>query len=140
MYTNDRNAYRQAFFTTWQKYKKNLALEAHEAQILEVILLHPEYQSVLENPQTFEQQEFAVEENPFLHLALHISVREQLQLNRPEGIKDIYQQLLAKYHDAHQVEHMMVECLGQVLWESQQGDGIPNEQDYLTKLLERCAD
>ena len=44
MYTNDRDAYRHAFYTAWQKYQKKLALEPLEKQLVEIILLHPEYQ------------------------------------------------------------------------------------------------
>lgn len=65
MFTNDRNAYRKAFFTVWQKHAKKLPLDPLETQLLNVMLQHPEYHALLENPKTIENQEFAIEENPF---------------------------------------------------------------------------
>ena len=43
MFTNDRNAYRQTFFIAWQKYQKKLPLEPLEAEIIEIMMQHPEY-------------------------------------------------------------------------------------------------
>lgn len=133
MYTDDRNAYRKIFFEVWQKYSKKLPLENIEAQVLAIILTHPEYHAVLENPQTFMTQEFALEENPFFHMSLHIALREQLQLDRPAGIKKISQQLQTKY-DAHDAEHMMTTIMAQVMFAAQQTGVAPDEVEYLTKL------
>ncbi len=96
MYTNNRDAYRQAFFTVWQKYQKKLPLDATEAQLVEVIALHPEFHALLENPAAYQQQEFELEENPFLHMSLHIALREQIRMNRPHGIATILQTITGK--------------------------------------------
>lgn len=135
MYTDDRNAYRKIFFDVWQKYLKKLPLEAVEIQVLAVILNHPEYHALLENPQTFMSQEFALEENPFFHMSLHIALREQLQLDRPAGIKQISQNLLQKY-SAHDAEHMMTTVMAQVMFQAQQTGMAPDEGSYLGKLRE----
>lgn len=134
MYTNDRNAYRQMFFTVWQKYQKKLALNALEAQLLEVILLHPEYQVFLEKPHLFQQQEFALEENPFLHMSLHVTLREQIQHDRPKGIRGLHQALQEKYPLTSDLEHRMMVCLTEILWQAQQSGHMPSEEDYLQSL------
>lgn len=134
MYTDDRNAYRKMFFHVWQKHLKKLLLEPVEAQVLDVILAHPEYHTMLDDPDTFMSQEFELEENPFFHMSLHIAVREQLQLDRPAGIKHVYQTLLQKYPSSGDAEHQMTTVLAQVLHQAQQTGQAPDENDYLTKL------
>jgi hypothetical protein len=81
------------------------------------------------------RQEFSLEENPFFHMSLHIALREQLQLDRPAGIKEISQQLQTKY-DAHDAEHMMTTIMAQVMFAAQQTGVAPDEVEYLTKLRE----
>ena len=134
MYTNNRETYRQAFFIVWQKYQKKLPLESVEAHLIDIILLHPEYHPLLDKAAAYQNQEFAIEENPFFHMSLHLALREQIQTNRPMGIKAIQQQLIEKYFDAHDVEHKMMQCLAQIMWEAQQNGTMPEEQVYLEKL------
>lgn len=134
MYTNDRNAYRQAFFIAWQKHLKKLPLEAVEAQLIEVMLLHPEYHVILENPQAYQYQEFAIEDNPFFHLSLHISIREQIRTDRPKGIAAIYQQLSAHYHQPLESEHLMMACLANMINKGQETGEMPSETEYLQAL------
>jgi hypothetical protein len=74
------------------------------------------------------------ETNPFLHMSMHIAIAEQLGTNRPAGIKDLYQQLVTKLGDAHTVEHHIMECLGQMMWEAQHNQAMPDEQQYLECL------
>lgn len=133
MYTNDRDAYRQSFFVVWDKYKKKLPLDAVETQLLDIILLHPEYHGLLDHPSSFQTQEFQLEENPFFHMSLHLALREQIRTQRPAGITAIYQSLLKKMN-AHEAEHRMMQCLAQVMWKAQQTGIPPSETDYLEKL------
>ena len=76
----------------------------------------------------------AGETNPFLHMGLHLGLREQLQTNRPAGIQIIYKNLQQKLENQHTVEHQMMECLAQCLWEAQRNQSAPNEELYLEKL------
>ena len=71
------------------------------------------------------------ETNPFLHLGMHISLREQLDTDRPRGIALLYRQLSQRAVDLHQAEHWLMECLGQTLWEAQRNNQMPDEQAYL---------
>lgn len=135
MYTNNRDAYRNTFFTVWQKFQKKLPLDALETQLIHIILLHPEYQKFLHNTD-LQQQEFTPEENPFLHMSLHLALHEQLQTNRPSGISQIYQQLKEKYQDEHEVKHHMMRVLAHLLWQAQQTGEMPDDKTYLEALRE----
>ena len=71
------------------------------------------------------------ETNPFLHMGMHIALKEQVSTDRPPGVRACYRALLHTLGDPHEAEHRMMECLGQVLWESQQQGGMPDESKYL---------
>jgi hypothetical protein len=129
---------RPLFFTSWEKYKKKLPLSPLESEIAAVIHSHPEYHRIFDNPTQYLEKAFEPEQgatNPFLHLGLHIAVREQIATDRPLGIKKAYQQLLNKIHDPMLVEHRMMEQLAACLWEAQSSGKAPDEQIYLNNLL-----
>lgn len=134
MYTDNRDAYRQAFFIAWDKYKKQQMLNPVEAQLVEIMLVHPEYHPLLENPKQFEKQEFSLEENPFFHMSLHVAIREQVRTDRPAGVAAIYQTLSTKFQDPHEAEHAMLTCLAQILWQAQQSGSMESEAAYLENL------
>jgi len=111
-------------------------LEPLEAIIADVIKLHPEYHSILEMGETAKQKNFSPEDgqtNPFLHMGMHITLREQAGGDRPPGILDIYQKLVQQ-KGIHETEHAMMECLGQTLWNAQRHDAMPDENAYLACL------
>jgi hypothetical protein len=136
-YTNNRDAYRQTFFLAWQKHLKKLPLEPLETALVKIILLHPEYHSLIEQPATYQQQEFNTEENPFFHLSLHLALQEQINTNRPAGIQALYQHLISqteRYDHPHQIEHEMMHCLAQMMWKMQQTGLMISEEEYLAAL------
>lgn len=139
MYTDDRNAYRRSFFEAWQKHLKHLPLEPLEAQLVSVMQAHPEYHALLTHEKEFLTQAFEPEENPFMHLSLHLAVREQIQMNRPNGITSLYQEALTKFPDPHTAEHELVDTLGQLLWSAQQNGLPPDEDVYLETLREALS-
>lgn len=134
MYTNNRDAYRQAFYIAWQKYQKQLALESVEKQLVQAIVLHPEYHSLLEDIGSTQNQEYALEENPFFHMSLHVAIQEQIDMNRPFGITAIHQALMEKHSDKHEVLHLMMQCLAKIMWQAQQTGAMPSEEVYLQEL------
>lgn len=132
MYTEDRNAYRKAFIEAWQKHLKKLPLEPVEHEIVTVINMHPEYHLFIESNDI--KTDFELEENPFLHLSLHISIREQIRMDRPHGIRQIYQELYTQYASDIEVEHLMMTVLANMIWEAQQSGQKPSEKQYLVNL------
>ena len=128
---------RQMFFSSWEKYQQKKPLTPLENEVVQVILAHPEYHKAVENQNKFQQQTYYPElgeTNPFLHMGLHLGIREQITTDRPVGISAIYQLLLKKYADPLAVEHLMMEQLAECLWRSQRDNLPPDEQYYLTTL------
>jgi len=72
--------------------------------------------------------------NPFLHMGMHVAVQEQASVDQPQGIADLYQRIVMKYSNSHDAEHAMMECLGEMLWESQRQEKMPDEQAYMESL------
>ncbi len=131
-----RDEIRQVYLKVWQKMQNQSVLEPLEAIIADVIKLHPEYHSILEMGETAKQKNFSPEDgqtNPFLHMGMHITLREQAGGDRPPGILDIYQKLVQQ-KGIHETEHAMMECLGQTLWNAQRHDAMPDENAYLACL------
>ena len=95
-----------------------------------VIFDHPEYHHLFEHS-IHDLNLQAGQENPFLHLGLHLAVRDQIALNKPTGITEIYQTLYQKHGDSLYVEHLMIEPLALCLWESQRDKRAPDELHYL---------
>lgn len=137
MYSNHRDQYREAFFSSWQKHKAGLPKSRVEQQIIDVIIIHPEYHTYLENPKQYLHQAFEVEENPFLHMSFHLALRDQIATNRPVGIVDIVavlRQQQGDFADLHHIEHLMMMCLSQMLSMAQQGGVMPTDDEYLLAL------
>lgn len=125
------------YLEAWRKYTARQPLEPLQAQLAAVIAEHPEYIPVLESgPQALEA-DYTPEggrENPFLHMALHLALREQVATNRPPGITQIHQSLSQRLGTPHSAEHTMLEALAETLWESQRSGQPPDEQRYLERL------
>jgi len=140
LYSNSRNDTRQMFFDVWQKLQTDTPLTALETIVGDIIRLHPEYHALLEQPENSLNRDWRPEQgetNPFLHMGMHIAIREQLSIDRPVGVKAAYEALLARIGDAHATEHEMLECLGEALWLAQREGRLPDEQAYLTNLNAR---
>ena len=132
----DRDQVRQMYLDVWQKLQQKKLLEPLEALIAEVIELHPEYHALLAADAEIKQREFTPDDgqtNPFLHMGMHIALREQAGADRPAGIRSVYDKL-ARAHGQHDAEHAMMECLGQALWRAQRNNQPPDENDYLECL------
>jgi hypothetical protein len=128
-----RDEVRQVYLTTWQKIQQKSLLEPMEAIIADVIKLHPEYHVLLDQGDHAKDQDFTPEDgqtNPFLHMGMHIAIREQASADRPPGIQNAYQKLLKK-NTPHDAEHSMIECLGQALWQAQRDNVMPDDNAYL---------
>ena len=122
MFSPSRDQARQLFFDAWQKYQRREMLSAMEDMALEVILLHPEYQRVLETPERYQHKDYLPETgdiNPFLHMSMHVAVKEQLSIDQPSGIRQRFQRLLLKTGDEHVATHQLMECLAEMIWRAQ---------------------
>ncbi|MDP1604953.1 MAG: DUF1841 family protein [Legionella sp.] len=128
---------RQLFYTSWIKYRQKQPLTALEQQLVAVIIDHPEYQPMLEKKGGVGEEAYFPEmgqANPFLHMGLHLAVRDQIATNKPIGINQHFQRLSKKYNDSLVVEHMIIECLAECLWQAQRDNREPDEVSYLNNL------
>lgn len=140
LFGESRQDTRSVFFNVWRKYQDKLPLEGAETIIVQVILNHPEYQPLLENPDRYQDKDYLPEQgeiNPFLHLGMHIAIEEQLSMDRPRGIKAYYQQLSELHQDSHAALHNIMECLGEMLWHAQRNSSAPDETLYFSCLDEQ---
>jgi len=131
-----RDEIRQIYLKVWQKMQNQSVLEPMEAIIADVVKLHPEYYPLLEEGASVVEKDFSPEDgqtNPFLHMGMHITLREQAGGDRPAGIQAIYQKLVQQ-KGMHETEHAMMECLGQALWNAQRLNQMPDENAYLACL------
>ncbi|MDT8363677.1 MAG: DUF1841 family protein [Nitrosomonas sp.] len=134
MFNPTRAEVRQFFFDTWKKYQRKEILSDMETIALEVILLHPEYHPMLENMEYCLEQEYPPETgvtNPFLHMSMHVAIREQLAIDQPPGIRTKFRQLCTITEDEHEAVHYTMECLAEMLWESQRNQTAPDASIYL---------
>lgn len=132
----NRDETRQVYLNVWEKIQHGQILQPLESMIAQIIQLHPEYHELLSSGDSVQLAEFTPESgqsNPFLHMGMHIAIREQAQADRPAGIKTIHQKLCRK-KGAHEAEHLMMECLGQSLWLAQRNNTLPDENAYLECL------
>ena len=133
---SSRDELRQRYYAAWQRRVAGLPLEPLDAAIADVIALHPEYHALFQTPDALHEG-FTVEQgrtNPFLHMGLHLGLREQLATRRPAGIEAIHARLARRMGSLHDAEHAMIEVLATVLWEAQRAGRAPDEQDYLARL------
>jgi hypothetical protein len=132
-----REQMRRMYLDAWRKFSEKQPLEPLEAQLAAVIAEHPEYLAVIEAGEAAIAAEFTPEsgrQNPFLHMGLHLAIREQVTTNRPQGIAEIHHALTARMGDVHAAEHVMLERLAETLWEAQRSSRAPDENAYLEKL------
>lgn len=132
---------RQIFFSSWKQYKEKQPLSPLAQQVVQVILEHPEYQHAVEQLSTYQQHTYYPElgeSNPFLHMGLHLAIREQIATNRPNGITMVFQKLVQKNSGPLEVEHQMMEQLAEFLWLAQKNNLPPDEQQYLDTLRVLC--
>jgi hypothetical protein len=137
-----REQLRRTYAEAWAKHSARSPLTPLEAMIADVIGAHPEYHAVVNDADTaaaFEPVRGGSSENPFLHLGLHLAVREQLSIDRPPGVRELNRILQARHGDPHRAEHALMEALSETLWQAQRCGGTPDEALYLARARQSLA-
>ncbi len=133
-----REQLRQTYADAWRKAKARSLLAPLESMIAEVIGLHPEYQAIVEDANAaVEYEPGTAGENPFLHMGLHLAVREQAAIDRPPGVRECLRLLQARHGDLHRAEHALMEALAETLWQAQRDGRPPDEGAYLSLARRR---
>ena len=135
IFGQDRRELRKTYADAWHKHVDGVPLSPLEAQIADVMTQHPEYvDAVTSDDLSKDYMPESGQPNPFLHMGLHLGIREQVATDRPFGIKQLYEALAARMGDQHAAEHEMIECLAETLWEAQSENRAPDEERYLERL------
>ena len=141
LFGQNRREMRKVFFRAWQRHGAREPLEDAEKIIVLVAMRHPEYHALLNAPEANSEREYFPElgeTNPFLHMAMHMAIEEQLALDRPAGIRRHYAALCVQAGDDHAAQHRVMECLGEALWRASRNGGEADPAGYL-ECLEKSA-
>lgn len=141
MFSHDRDAMRRQYLEAWRKYRSGEAVTPLESMIGEVVAEHPEYHHLLEDSEAAVGSDWTPEDgatNPFLHMGLHLALREQVATDRPAGVQAVHRALTRRLGDHLEAEHRMMEPLAETLWNAQRSGDMPDEQAYV-EALKRLA-
>ena len=142
MFNPSREQARQLFFDTWTKYRQREILTGLENIVLEIILLHPEYHDMLGNEERYRDKDYLPEmgdTNPFLHMSMHVAIKEQLSINQPVGICERFDKLQQITGDEHEATHQVMECLAEMIWQAQRNQSQPDATIYFECLDKRLG-
>lgn len=137
MFNPSRDQARQLFFDTWRKYRQREILSGMEDMALEVILLHPEYQVIVADEDRYRDKDYLPETgdtNPFLHMSMHVAIKEQLSIDQPVGIRARFERLLKRSGSEHEAMHQIMECLAEMIWQAQRSQSAPDATIYFDCL------
>ena len=131
-----RDELRGMYRAAWRKFKQQQTLTPLDKQMVAIVSEHPEYHVIVESAAAdlANYSPRGGQLNPWLHMGLHMAIREQVGTNRPHGIADVHQKLSTHAGGAHEAEHRMLEVLAEELWAAQRAGKAPDEQVYLERL------
>lgn len=139
MFNPSRDQVRNFFCDAWRKHVERLPLVGAEVTAADIATRHPEYHALLLDPEALSR-EWTPESgqmNPFLHLSLHLAIHEQVSIDQPPGIRAAFEQLRVRL-DPHAAEHVLLECLGEIIWRAQR-EGKPMDAPAYVDAIRRKA-
>ncbi len=134
MFAPSQHDVRRFFCGTYAKQAGGQPLTPMEALAADWIAQHPEYHAELADLDAALAAGYSVEDgrtNPFLHLAMHLTISEQAAIDQPRGIRQALQLIAARRGSLHEAHHAAMECLGRMVWESQRSGRPPDGEAYL---------
>jgi hypothetical protein len=142
MFTPSQQDVRRFFCDSFKKSHAREILTPIEAIAADWIHQHPEYEDVLSDLDTALEANYSVDEgksNPFLHLSMHLSISEQISVDQPRGVRSAFQALARKLNSEHEAHHQIMECLGEMMWNSQRSGLPPDGEAYIEALRKRTS-
>jgi hypothetical protein len=140
LFNPSRDQVREFFFGVWEKSRAGQTLTALESMALAIVMEHPEYHTVLGDPERYREREWKPEggeTNPFLHLSMHLAIEEQVSIDQPPGIRDAVRSLAAKRDSEHEARHAVMECLAEIVWQAQRNAAGFDNLAYLECLAKK---
>ena len=142
MFSPSQHDVRAFFCAARKKLHEKEPLTPLEALAADWIAEHPEYASDLADVEAAQAAVYPVEggrTNPFLHLSMHLSISEQVSIDQPHGVRQAYELLSARLGSAHAAQHEVMECLGEMIWESQRSGRPPDGERYIECVRRRAT-
>jgi len=142
MFNPSQHDVRRFFCETHSRQRQSLPLTPMQSLAASWIDEHPEYHAELADVDAALAASYAVEDgrsNPFLHLSMHLTISEQVTIDQPRGIKQAFDLLTARLGSAHEAQHQVMECLGEMIWASQRSGLPPDGHAYLECVRRRAT-
>lgn len=142
MFSPSQADVRRFFCTVHAKSRAGQPLDAMETLASQWIDEHPEYHTELADAERAVATVYEVEAgrtNPFLHLSMHLSISEQCSIDQPRGIRQAVELLTVRRDSLHDAHHEAMECLGQMVWESQRAGRAPDGAAYIDAVQRRAT-
>ncbi len=142
MFQPSQHDVRRFFCTVHREHLGGEVLTPIEAQAATWVAEHPEYHADLADVDVAVAASYSVEAgrtNPFLHLAMHLSIAEQCGIDQPTGIRQAVQLLAARRDGLHAAHHEVMECLGEMVWASQRSGLPPDGPAYIDAVRRRAT-
>jgi hypothetical protein len=133
---------RRFFCAVYAKSRDGQPLEAIETIASLWIAEHPEYHEALGDVDAALRAMGTPDPtnaNPFLHLSMHLSISEQCSIDQPRGIRQAVELLAKRLDSLHDAHHAAMECLGEMLWESQRSGRPPDGNAYIAAVQRRAT-
>ena len=142
MFNPSQEDVRRFFCGVHAKARAGRPLDALETLASQWLAEHPEYDADLADAEAAVVRVYDAADgrtNPFLHLSMHLSISEQCSIDQPRGIRQAVELLTARRDSLHEAHHEAMECLGQMLWESQRAGRPPDGQAYVDGVQRRAT-
>lgn len=142
MFTPSQADVRRFFCAVYAKTRAGQPLDALETLASQWIAEHPEYHADFADSDGALSKMYDVENgtvNPFLHLSMHLSISEQCSIDQPRGIRQAVELLTAKQDSLHDAHHSTMDCLGEMVWESQRAGRPPDGASYIDCVQRRAT-
>ena len=142
MFTPSSHDVRRFFCEAFRKQRSGEILSPMDAIAADWIVQHPEYADILIDAEAAIARDYSVEggqANPFLHLSMHLSIAEQVSVDQPPGIRAATQALARRLGSEHEAHHQVMECLGEMLWQSQRSGLPPDGAAYIDCVRRRAG-
>jgi hypothetical protein len=142
MFDPSQEDVRRFFCAVHAKQRASSPMDALETLAGQWLSDHPEYAADLADEQAAIAAKYDGSDgrtNPFLHLSMHLSISEQCSIDQPRGIRQAVELLAARRNSLHDAHHEAMECLGQMLWESQRSGRPPDGSAYVECVQRRAT-
>jgi hypothetical protein len=142
MFNPSQEDVRRFFCSVHAKHRAGEPMDALETLAGQWLQEHPEYETDMADAGTALARSYDGADgrtNPFLHLSMHLSISEQCSIDQPRGIRQAVELLAARRDSLHEAHHEAMECLGQMLWESQRSGLAPDGAAYVACVQRRAT-